>query len=673
MSLWPPVAIVVFTLPFAAVWLLLRDRHGRFGLEWREALGWSAVAWAVFSVVVIELLSLGAGHDPAAARGGHLTRGWLLLVWVPLAVWGAIVVIRRSKQLRTDLARLREALRGLLRCEQAMLATIAICVLVTAAVALVAAPNTWDSMTYHLARVDVWLQLGGVAHYATHVEPQLYHPPGAEYLIAQLQAVAGGDRLAALVQWAAYLLTVPVVSLAAARLGCGRRGQVIGAFLAATAPMALMQASSTQNDMVETLWLVLAATLALSAWRGGELAGTRAFVGAVALGLAVMTKGTALLIGAPVAALLAWSAWRGAGWRRAATAAICAALVTLLINGGPWLRNHETYDTPFATGSSTAIDYDNDRVAPAVLLSNLIRNAAIYLGTPSERVNELPTDAVRGALDAVGIDPDDPATTFGDRPFEVGRSGPHESHAASTVLFLLGIWAVVLALLPGRARERRAWALMLVAQALLFATALKWQTWHARLHLPILIAAVPLAAVALDELRSSKLRLGLLIVAGALTPILLAHNVMRPFAGDDSILTTPRTTQYFQQRPSLEAQYEAVVDFAERGRFDEVGIAGGIDDWEYPFFLLGREHGVRFRDVIVTNESSRYERAGMLPDMVVCLNCTYTQHERLKAGGLVAHPLPVRQPPGMSYEKGVGVELWVRPVELPRLTPPHAA
>ena len=80
-SLWPPVAIAVFTLPFAAVWLRLRDRRGRFALEWREALCWSAVIWAVFAVVVVELLSLGAGHDPNAARGGQLTRGWLLAAW----------------------------------------------------------------------------------------------------------------------------------------------------------------------------------------------------------------------------------------------------------------------------------------------------------------------------------------------------------------------------------------------------------------------------------------------------------------------------------------------------------------------------------------------------------------------------------------------------------------
>lgn len=659
MSLWPLVAIVVFTLPFAAVWLTLRDRRGRFALEWREALGWSAVAWAVFSVLVVELLSLGAGNDPLAGRGGHLTRGWLLAAWALPAIWGAVVVVRSRGRFGADLAAARGAYPTLLRCEQAMLIVIGACLLVTGAIALIAAPNTWDSMTYHLSRVDVWLQLGGVAHYATHVEPQLYQPPGAEYLIAQLQAVTGSDRLAAMVQWSAYLVTLPVVSLAAARLGCGRRGQVIAAFLAATAPMALMQATSTQNDMVETLWLVLAATLALSVWGGGEHAATRAFVAAMSLGLAVMTKGTALLIGAPVAVLLAYAAWRGAGWRRAAVAAICAVLVTLLINGGPWLRNQETYGTPLATGSSELVDYSNDRVTGVTLFSNLVRNAALYVATPSERINEAPTDVVRGALEAVGVDPDDPATTFGDRPFAIGKSGPHESHAAGSVLFALAIWAVVLALLPGRGRERRAWALMLIAQALLFAAALKWQTWHARLHLPMLICAVPLAAVAIDELRSKRLRIGMLIAAGVLTPVFLFLNVMRPVVGEDSILTTPRTSQYFQQRPSIEAQYRAAIEYAKANDLRDVGLVAGLDDWEHPFDVLGAGE-VRTRDVLVANDSSRYSATGALPDAVICLNCYEQARRSFIAAGLAQRELKVVQPPGVSYERGVMLELWSR-------------
>lgn len=680
MSLWPLIAIVVFALPMAGLWFHLFDEDGRYALEWRDALAWAAVGWAVYSIVGVELLSLGAGHDPFAPRSGHLTRGWLLLWWTPAVAWAAFAILWRRESLGALAARPRAALANFGRGERAAVAVIAACLAVTLLIALVAAPNTWDSMTYHLTRVAIWLKLGGVAHYATNIEAQLYQPPGAEYLIAQLQAVAGGDRAAALVQWSAYALSIAVVSRGSSLLGAGRRGQLIAALLAATAPMALMQATSTQNDLLFSLWLMIAAVSALGAWQGGERASGRAFAGAVALGLAVVTKGTAPLIGAPVALLLAFAAVRGAGVRRAAAVAAAAVLVTAAINLGPWLRNAETYGTPIATGSDERVDYSNDRVTPATLFSNLLRNAAIYAGTPSERINELPTDAVRSTLSAAGIDPDDPATTFGGRPFEVGKSGPHESHAASTVLFLLAVWAVTLALLRGPPR-RRAWAAMVVAQSLLFAAAVTWQPWHARLHLPMLLLSVPLVAVALDELRGSRVRNVALLAACALTPVLLAYNVMRPLVGPDSILTTPRVEQYFQQRPSLTAQFEAIVGFAAESGIERVGVTGGPDDWEYPFFVLapravarvgGEPAGgrtIRFGDVLVANGSRRYRTGDELPAMVVCLGCNNLQRDPLTAAGFEPVELMVKQKTGINFEKGMAFEIWVRPYALPRATP----
>ena len=48
--------------------------------------------------------------------------------------------------------------------------------------AIVAPPNTYDSMTYHLPRVMHWIQNQSVAHYPTHIPRQLHFPPGAEFI-----------------------------------------------------------------------------------------------------------------------------------------------------------------------------------------------------------------------------------------------------------------------------------------------------------------------------------------------------------------------------------------------------------------------------------------------------------------------------------------------------------
>src|SRR5207247_2483992 len=85
---------------------------------------------------------------------------------------------------------------------------------------------------------------------------QLVLGPGAELIVLHLQILSGGDRLANLVQWLAYAGLVAGASLVARELGAGRRGEFFAASLAASIPMAILQASSTQTDAVAALWLV---------------------------------------------------------------------------------------------------------------------------------------------------------------------------------------------------------------------------------------------------------------------------------------------------------------------------------------------------------------------------------------------------------------------------------
>src|SRR4029453_2950809 len=89
---------------------------------------------------------------------------------------------------------------------------------VTAFIALAAAPNTWDSMTYHLTRVMHWEQERSLHFYATNIQRQLHLTPGAEYVILHLHLLSGGDRLANLPQWFASLGSLFVVSPFAAPL-----------------------------------------------------------------------------------------------------------------------------------------------------------------------------------------------------------------------------------------------------------------------------------------------------------------------------------------------------------------------------------------------------------------------------------------------------------------------
>ena len=95
-----------------------------------------------------------------------------------------------------------------------------------------------------------------MAHYPTHVTRQLWLGPGAEFAIAHLYILTGGDRLANLVQWAAFAGCVIGSAIVAGELGGGPRARALAAIACATLPMAIAQASSTQNDLVASFWVL---------------------------------------------------------------------------------------------------------------------------------------------------------------------------------------------------------------------------------------------------------------------------------------------------------------------------------------------------------------------------------------------------------------------------------
>jgi 4-amino-4-deoxy-L-arabinose transferase-like glycosyltransferase len=69
--------------------------------------------------------------------------------------------------------------------------------------------------------------------------------------------LSGGDRFVNAVQWLAVIGSVLCTSLITKLLGGDSRAQIFAAVLAVTVPMVILRGSSTQNDLVVTLWLLV--------------------------------------------------------------------------------------------------------------------------------------------------------------------------------------------------------------------------------------------------------------------------------------------------------------------------------------------------------------------------------------------------------------------------------
>ena len=54
-------------------------------------------------------------------------------------------------------------------------------------------PNNWDSMAYHLPRVEHWIQNKNIYPYPTNIVRQIVSPPLSEYIIANFQNLSNTD------------------------------------------------------------------------------------------------------------------------------------------------------------------------------------------------------------------------------------------------------------------------------------------------------------------------------------------------------------------------------------------------------------------------------------------------------------------------------------------------
>ena len=462
-------------------------------------------------------------------------------------------------------------------------------------------------MTYHLSRVMHWIQNQSLAFYPTTIPRQLYLGPGAEILILHLQILSGGDRLANFVQYAAMIGSLLGLTQIAKLLGGSARAQLFAAVGAATIPMGILQATSTQNDYVTGFWLVCFVVFGLAAlkrtgWAWWALAGA-------SLGLAILTKATSYMFAAPFAV------WIGIGQlkRGPVPAMKAAALVgglVLLINSGQFLRNDALYGSPLGpAGESPSLTYTNDLYTPAAFVSNVVRNVALHLAVPQfNQVNAFTERRIVQIHSLLGLAIDDPRTTWQGLRLQIAFSR-HEDLAGNPLHLLLAVGAlgVLVFYRPARSTTLALYAACILAGFLLFCLLLKWQPWNSRLHLPLFLLLMPWVAVVLDRSMPRAVVLGLLLVLMGWSLPFVFRNQSRPLLGAGSILRSSRTSQYFANSPVWETPYQQVTQQIAAGSCRQIGLRLGSDQWEYPLWALSSatQPPLQFEHVNVQNISGR--------------------------------------------------------------------
>jgi hypothetical protein len=554
-------AILGGALPLAVLLLFIliaRARDNRLP----EAVTVAALSWTGVAVVSVELLT----------RVQLVTKSAVAVVWIAALVTAAVVCRRLSLTARAPVASQN-------RIDYAN--PILAIVLIAAATGLIAAPNNWDSMTYHLSRVEHWIQNFSIDHYPTAISRQLESGPLAEILILQFRILTGGERLGAVVQTLAFAGSIVAASSVALRLGATRPAQGLAALLVATIPMAILQASSTQNDLVASFF-VLATAERLLAWRESRSLLDWLFASA-ALGFALLTKGTAYIFCAPMAVLAGLMALRSGEPIRLGA---IMAIVVAGLNIGHYYRNHSYFSNPLGTLAGAA---GSQKHGLGVLYSGLVRNIASNFATPIKPVNRQLAEVVRVVHAPFNLDVNDHDTTVEGVTFGLSAGVLHEDNAPNplhTIIAFTGLALLVRALTTKKrlTSELIAYTAAAFVGGLMFCLMLKWQPWVTRLQLPFFVLMAPPAAILLCKFFSPLVvhRIAMVLIVAAV-PAAVA-NVMRPLLPftKGNIITTGYWRVMFKAKERWLEPYLGAVDLLSVSRPTRIGLVIGRDSWEYP-------------------------------------------------------------------------------------------
>ncbi len=581
------MSFIAPVLCFLLLYGLLRCMHNKGA----KAIRTGALAWGALLVIITESLSAFVALTPYAS----------LVVWLVIDFAIGIAIICRWPR--------RGAKPKSRRIPSRSRMITGSCVSVAAAtviIGLLSAPNNFDSMIYHLSRVARWESHRSTAIYPTNCLTQLYHQPWCEWAILQFQLLTNGDRLAFLVPWAS-MVGCAVISWSVARqLGGGPRAAVLAAALAITIPSGVLQAVTTQNNLPLAFWLLCGIDAIL------EFIGKReATIGAsieigAAFGLAFLTKGTAGVYALPLLAWFTFEAMRK-GFGRGLSSWIIAGVVALAIDAGHAVQNWQWCGSPVMPHTEMPY-YRVDAMSPRLWLANASRNAALHFNSRSNAINRTVEKAVARFDNLIGIGVEDSRITFPGDKFFIPRSGHEDTTGAPLMVILLIVAFGYFLITPSRWRTaRRRYAGVLLAASVLgfsgFCATVKWQPYHARLHLPLLMIAAAPCAIELARIRPRIIADLFFVVLFALAAVDIIKNPTHPLSGSKSIFRHTREEQYFVERRDLFSDYCAAADLL-KDCHGTIGISTAGDGWEYPLWVFLHDRSGVWPNIISTPASA---------------------------------------------------------------------
>ncbi len=502
--------------------------------------------------------------------------------------------------------------------------TIVVCIVIAILFqGLAYSPNNWDSMTYHLPRVIHWIQNQNVENYPTNITRQLYSPHLSEYTMLHFTLLSMNDIWVNSVQWIFYIGSAIAVYAIVKEWGGGIKLFFFTVILSLTIPEAILEASSTQNDIVHSFFLL--ACLFYGKRLFEKICIQNAIGFGLSVGLCLLSKIIAYLylpaIGVVLLILLLVKLNKWLSIRNVSILSI--SLVLIISINLPFSLRKVAYS---GTLSGTAGEIEKgivfEKYSPMLLVSTAIKNVALHIDDLF--VGNFANVFAEKSHLILGMDINEKGTNVFDYKYDAIHDWKnHEDSQPNFIHLLLFITAIamfVVQTIQNKKIDKTQLFLMLIIilQFLSFCAYIRWEPWNSRVHTPLFYEMIIFIVMVFStSKRIANLKYWSIPILGALilhTFYLITFNYSRPIITrkgltSDIKISDSRFKKYFANNLIAYNEFERVhKKLLKKGQKFLIGYISHIDGWEYPIIQTHLENNnVEVHHVFVKNKTKKYE------------------------------------------------------------------
>jgi hypothetical protein len=370
----------------------------------------SFTAIVFFSYIICEILSL----------FNLLSFNYLLISWI--LINSIIIYLNKEKIKLNVFSVFSQTITIPKKDRNLLLIILLIIILPLFLLAIYIPPNNWDSMAYHLPRVEHWIQNKNIYPYPTNIVRQIVSPPLSEYIITNFQILSNSDTFSNLVQFASFILILFTGTLIFSSLKINFKGQLFLLLALLSIPMLLFQATTTQTDLLASFFFLSFILFSLLIIQSDNNFKSNFIFLALILCLGVLTKYHIAIFALPIVIYLLFDLIKKKNTKNTIFAILIAFLSVIIILAPLFARNI------YFLGSITGKDlFDNNAtivnssISFTNMLSNNLKHIVDFVSIPINSFNELLFSINHNLHIIIGISENAAGNNWAGEPFRVNN------------------------------------------------------------------------------------------------------------------------------------------------------------------------------------------------------------------------------------------------------------